>query len=1301
MKTSSIRVEGNIISPELFEKLDSADVRGQNPSDFGFDRSFKVKDDIARAWADAKDQWNIFKRRTEKLTDNQSGVEETRKFWIIPLLENLGYKLEFQRSSEVVNEKSYAISHRVEALDNFPIHIMGVNDNLDRRRESGGPRMSPHALLQEYVNVTEHLYGIVTNGFFLRILRDSGKLVRLSYLEFNLQRMLEDDLYAEFSIMYRLIHSSRMPKKQTEADQCIFEQYHQDAIESGSRIREKLSVAVEKSIKIIANGFLAHPASQTLRAEVIDGKLKPEDFFKQLLRFIYRILFLLVIEERDIVYPEIGKDLSQTEKDKLFYFKNIYYNYYSISRLRKLAEKIHFFDDKLDDLWISLNNTFNIFIEERYAKKLGIYPLGGDLFSPDAIGLLSQSQLDNKTLLECIRNLSLFESPNGKDVIRVNYAALNVEEFGSVYEGLLEYDGKFNIQNQQVTFEFVESSERSSSGSHYTPEELVQPLIKHSLDYVIEDKLTTAKLSFRTKRSGDPESISIEEREAKAQSLLSIKVCDVAAGSGHILLSAARRIAIELARVRTGEDQPSPEPYRHALRDVINHCIYGVDKNPLAVELCKVALWLEAYNPGLPLSFLDHKIKCGDSIVGLARREELEKGIANEAFKKMPGDDADVVKYITKKNKDESQGKENFFDTNEILDNIKKISTKYIEFDQLPEKTLEDVKNKAQQYDVLKGSDWWRLKQAADVQVAQFFLPKTKENQSKLTTFADYFRILGGEKSKHERQISEAMAIGVEKRFFHWFLEFPDVFAESGFDCILGNPPFLHGLKISENYGDEYNEYLVGVFMGGSKKTDLCAYFFRRNFQILNSKGVFALISTNTISQGTTRKGGLDVIESQGGTIYHASDSIKWPGKASVIISLVWISKTRWIKKNFLNNAEVIKISTLLKEAEENETSPNKLIRNDGKCFQGSNPYGEGFVIEPDTASVFLSNEKNQDVVYPFIGGKELNNRTINEHERWIINFDEKDFDDASTYSDVFQYVEGTVKPERMTRDKEKYPRLVDEWWKFWHSRHELYDNLRTTNVQRVLGRSRISNIHMIDFLNKDFVYSESLIIFLFEDNFTFGLLQSSIHQYWAEKYASTMKTDTRYIVSDCFETFPIPKSSSRETEVELEKIGEQYHEFRRQLMLNLQLGLTKTYNLFHNAECRVQNLEVAKNIREFKQAKLQIPIEQAVKEIETLRILHKEMDEAVLKAYDWGFGSAQPINLAHNYYEVDYLPENDRIRYTISPEARKEILKRLLELNHKIHEEEVAAGLWDKKGKKKEKVEIPKPKDEGQANLF
>lgn len=1307
MKTSSIRVEGNIISPELFDKLDTNEILGQTSNDFGFDRSIKVKDEIARAWADAKDQWNIFQRRIEKLSDTQSGVEETRKYWILPLLENLGYKPEFQRAAEILNGNSYSISHRDTNIDTFPIHLMGLNDNLDKKRESGGPRMSPHALLQEYLNVSDHLYGIVSNGIFLRILRDSGKLVRLSYLEFNLQRMLEDDLYAEFSIMYRFIHSSRMPKKQAEAEQCIFEQYHQDAIESGSRIREKLSSAVEVSIKTIANGFLSHLANDQLRNDIKESKLKPEEYFQQLLRFIYRILFLLVIEERDILYPEFKKESTQEEKDKLLYLKNIYYNNYSVSRLRKLADKIYFFDDKLEDLWLSLRNTFNIFIEERYAQKLGLYPLGGDLFSQDSIGVLSESQLNNKVLLECIRNLSLFENPNGKDIIRVNYAALNVEEFGSVYEGLLEYDGVFNI-NGNITFEFVKSSERSSSGSHYTPEELVQPLIKHSLDYVIEDKLKSAA------------SAGVG---AKEKSLLSIKTCDVACGSGHILLSTARRIAIELARVRTGEDQPSPEPYRQALRDVINHCIYGVDKNPLAVELCKVALWLEAYNPGMPLSFLDHKIKCGDSIVGLARREELERGIANEAFKKLPGDDAEVVKYLTKKNKDEAQGAQNIFDANELLTNINQISTKYKDFDLLPELTINQVKEKAQNYNTLKNSDWWRLKKAADVQVAQFFIPKTKENQKHLTTFSDYFRILNGEVAKHELQISYAMATGVEKKFFHWFLEFPDVFAEGGFDCIVGNPPFLGGLKISTNFGKKFLHWIHSNFTGAFGTTDLVAYFFRRAYALIRNEGFFSLISTNTISQGDTRECGLNYILNDNGTIVFAIKNMPWPGMAAVEISLISVFRGKWSNKKRLNNIEVDTITSFLDNSN-TSISPKTLFRNLDSSFIGTSVLGKGFILD-DTIrknELMTVEPKAREIIFHYMNGDDITNDWQQRSSRYVINFHDwplsryseldwcqlsekeqssikkkiekndfvelapPDYNDhvASDFPITLQIIKNLVKLER---DKLNDKTARERWWLFERQRLELYLNIKCSNSALVI--SRVTKYPTPTITSTDQIFSNAVVVFLHKDN-VITYLMSSLCEIWAWKYGSTMGGGTiRYTPSDIYETFPFPKNLSKGTERELENIGEQYHEFRKQLMLNLQLGLTKTYNLFHTPQLTTSNQQLIK-------ANLQIPIAQAVKDIETLRQLHKQMDEAVLKAYGW-----TDINLAHDFYEVDYLPENDRIRYTISPEARKEILKRLLELNHKIHAEEVATGLWDKKNKsKKDKKQLDSNKSET-INLF
>jgi len=1357
MKTTAIKVEGQIISPEIFDNLDSGEIKGQSPKDYGFDAKVKVKEEIQRAWANAKDQWKIFKRYIEPLTEEESGTTETRKYWIIPLLSFLGYNASVSRA-EIVNENSYAISHRDMNIDGFPIHIVSFNDSLDKKRETGGPRLSPHALVQEYLNLTEHLYGFVTNGYKLRLLRDSGKLVRLTFVEFDLQKMMEEDLYAEFSILYRLLHITRMPQKMSEGDISLIEQYHQDSLEAGARIREKLSGAVEESIKVLGNGFLSNPKNQELIELIKSGQMSANGFYQHLLRLVYRILFLMVLEERDIVYP--NDDGNGNTK----YYKDLYYEYYSLQRLRRLSEKIFFFDEKLFDLWISLRNTFKIFGSENLAAKIKLYPLDGDLFDYGSLGVLSDSDIDNRTLLQCIKNLSQFDDKDTKSIIRVNYSALNVEEFGSVYEGLLEKAPVINFDGQHYSFSFIEGTERSSSGSHYTPEELVQPLIKHSLDYVIEDKLKNA-LSFRTKRlpageagSGDPESTvaktdsrfrgnDSEEKEAKEKALLSIKVCDVACGSGHILLSAARRIAQELTKVRTGEDQPSPEPYRQAIRDVINHCIYGVDKNPLAVELCKVALWLEAHNPGMPLNFLDHKIKCGDSIVGLARIEELQNGIATEAFKTLPGDDKDIAASFRKQNKTERENRAQLklTDTEEIINNLNTISVKFKNFNLLPDTTVDEVKKKQQEYNLLKGSDWMKLKELADIQVAQFFIDKTDANKEFLTTDAEYFRIFAGQKKEvNTRKISHAMAVAAEKRFFHWFLEFPEVFAshserseESGFDCILGNPPFLGGKKISTSFGENYNNWIKTIW-AEKGSADIVAYFFRKIFSVLRVKGFQALISTNTIAQGDTREVGLSVITKNNGNIVFAVRSMKWPGIAAVEVSLLSIVKAPWFKNRILNNKITNHISSLLEETKD-IGNPYKLVSNIDKSFKGTYVFGPGFILKPSIAKqLILNDNKYSDVLFPYQIGEDFNGEPTQEPRRWIINFFNWDEKKARSYEKCFDIVEKLVKPQREEFIKNNQQIHEYDFWKYWDKRQNLYSIIGKLN--RVLVACTISKHLSLAFTNTEKIFDIALNILAYNKSCYFTVFQSNIHSHWAWKYGSTMKTDLRYTPSTCIETFPLPQRLSQETESELEKIGEAYHEFRRQLMLDMQLGLTKTYNLFHNPKVSSANVIPAKagisnpnsldDIREFKSANLQIPIEEAIQRIEKLRALHKQMDEAVLKAYGWGEAEnsewrmenselpienspianrqsplakpQSPINLKHDFYEVDYLPENDRVRYTISPEARKEILKRLLDLNHKIHAEEVAAGLWDKKGKKKKvKSSNDSEMDNSQEEIF
>lgn len=1283
MKFTTIRIEGAILSADILDKIEQGELGGQLAKDFGFETNIKVKDEIVRAWADAQDLWRIFKRHRESVSQNATGTSETRKYWITPFLTLLGYDVETSKA-EILNGKTYAISHRAKNLDSFPIHIMGFNDSLDKKREDSGPRMSPHALVQEYVNLTEHLYAIVTNGIYLRFLRDSSRLIKLSFIEFDLEAMMEEEHYADFAIMYRLLHSSRMPVKIEAGPESLIEKYHQDALDSGSRIRDGLRAAVKFSIESLANGFLKHPANEALREEFQQKTPSAYDYYQLLLRLIYRLLFLMVIEERDLIYP---RNADKTKRD-------IYYNYYSINHLRRLCEKGYLEEERYNDLWISLKNTFRLFESESKGKHLDIKPLAGDLFGYDAIGILNNCHLDNKTILECLKNLSVFINQDTGQKIRVNYASLNTEEFGSVYEGLLEYAPEIINEDGSYRFIFMYGTERSSTGTHYTPDELVQPLIKHSLDYIIDDKL----------KGPDPE-----------KALLYIRVCDVAAGSGHILLNAARRIGAELAKVRTGEDQPSPTAYRAGVRDAILNCIYGVDKNPLAVELCKVSLWLEAHIPGEPLNFLDHHIKCGDSIVGLAHKEELLNGIATEAFKKLPGDDPDVVKRLAKKNREDLEQRQQLTISFEqtVTDDVKNIAALLNKLNSMPETTPAEVTAKQKEYQKLTGGPlWWRLKNLADIQTAQFFIPKTKENEKKLITDAEYREYLKG-RQMVGMGIAKATAAALDKRFFHWFLEFPEVFTPSpveegrgegkiGFDCVLGNPPFLGGQKLTGTFGQSFLEYVKYAYAPAGS-CDLVTYFFRRIFTIIKPGGFQALISTNTIAQGSAREGGLEIILSQGGSINFAVRSMKWPGLAAVEVALVNVYKGKWKQKFVLGNKVVKQISAYLDDAE-TTGNPYPLVQNADRSFQGSIVLGKGFVLEPHEAMKLIErNSENKDVLFPYLNGEDLNTNPDQSPSRWVINFfDWTEEKCREKYPDCFEIVERLVKPERM-----KVNRAVrrEKWWQFAERASKLYRSIAP--MQRVLTMALTGKNLAFTFIKPNIVFSHATGVVAKDGYADFTVLQSNLHDIWAWRYCSSMGISLRYTPSDAFENYPFPEKQI-DVEAGLKSIGEKYYEHRKELMLKLQLGLTKTNNQFHNKQLAVIDGDLPKKEIGKKYGKETLNLwnhlrrtesiclfKEAAEGIFELRRLRKEMDEAVLKAYSW-----TDINLAHDFYEVDYLPENDCIRYTISPDARREILKRLLKLNQEIHEKELAENDQTTVTKKSSKAKKSKTNSK-QISLF
>ncbi len=1277
MKYASINIQGNIISSEILDKIRSEEkFKHQSPEAFGLSRSASLRDEIGLAWSILRTHWQAYKKRLETLPKGDTGTSLTREKWILPLLTELGYQVGIQRAQQV-NGKSYAISHGASNRDNFPVHIMGYRDSLDKRRETGGPRLSPHALVQEYLNSTEHLFALVTNGRHLRLLRDATRLVRMSYLEFDLERMFEEELYADFSLLYRVLHISRMPEQMDQGPDSVIEYYHQESMASGTRIREKLSEAVESSIKTLANGFLLHRSNEALTQQLEDKSLKADDYYMYQLRLIYRVLFLIVLEERQLIFPE---ELNEEGQRK----RNIYYKYYSVERLRRLTESRVYVDGDKVDLWESLKTTFLLFENGFYGEKLGIKPLGSGLFAPNALGGLMQYQLKNADLLEVLKRLTTFINEQGQ-LVRVNYSDLDVEEFGSVYEGLLEYDPKVEKIGAKWQFSFVEGTGRSSSGSHYTPEELVKPLIKHSLDHIIADKL---------------------KEDNQEDALLSITVCDVACGSGHILLSAARRIATELASLREGAEQPSPTFYRAAIRDVIRNCIYGVDLNPLAVELCKVALWLEAHNPNEPLNFLDHHIKNGNAIVGLAHFEELENGIATEAFKTLPGDDKDLATTFRKKNEAErkTKGQLGTYDLSKVDDSLKGLRKEFADFTSLPESTPEEIAAKAAAYQKLtNGAKWWRLKNLADLQVSQFFIPKTIENKDGLTTDKQYRTYLNSGTQILDRGASLSKA--EEKKIFHWFLEFPQVFGEGGFDCILGNPPYLGGGKISTHYGNYLLNYLKVNNEEVTGQSDLVVYFLRRYSKILSKLGFTSIITTNTISQGESRMSGFEFLFKNGMKINFAAKNIPWPGHAAVDVTLFSMHfENLKVSPAILNKNEVTHINSFLSD-EKNLGEPTKLISNSNICFKGVSVYGSGFILSKEQFNTISESERG--VISQYLDGDDVNSDPFQSPSRLVINFQdwEKDFC-KENYPVLFDILQTKVYPERQKVKSDKSAR--EKWWLYQRSRPNLYAAIQ--NLKKVFVSPKVTRYFSLTPYKTNLVYSDATVVFAIENNSEFALLNNSIHEAWAWKYSSTMGSSTlRYTPTSAFETYPFRHLISNT----LEDVGSEYLKFRGIVLEKLSLSFTKCYNQFNNPDLNgdvsplnqksfektfgketwnlFNHLEIKKNGK--------VNFEESVSLIFRLRELHTTLDKAVLAAYGWHEDSdkwGKAIQLRHDFYEVDYLPENDRVRYTIHPDARKEVLKRLLLLNHERFEEEVAQGLHKKKDVEAYYQQKGKPVPEG-----
>jgi len=796
----SLRIEGGLLSGEIIDKIAeaSSDIPGQKPADFGLESNRPLIDEIASAWNDARSYWALFQKSMERLKPDDPGTTLTRDRWMVPFFSLLGYNLQPQRKAAGIEGASYFISHRGGMHEQAPpVHITGIRQSLDRRPESGVPRLAPHSLVQEYLNRSEELWGIVTNGSTLRVLRDSHLIRRQAYIEFDLKEIMEGDRFADFALLYRLIHATRLPKGIEDADKCLLEQYHRTTVEQGGRVRDHLRDGVQRALIRFGSGFLNHPKNSAFRTDVGQKAVEPFEYYQQLLRIIYRFLFLMVSEERGLI--------SDNE---------LYRQHYSITRIRNLAGTAAAYNE-FEDLWASLRATFSLFTDESVGALLQVPPLNGDLFDPTRTDTLNPLSLSNRDLLHAMWDLSMYREKEKAPWRRINYAALDVEELGSVYESLLEFQPVFSESNGKPAFDLLTGTERKSTGSYYTPPELVNELIQSALVPVIQDRLKEAKTPAE-----------------KEQQLLSLTVCDPACGSGHFLLAAARRIGRELAIARTGDEEPSPEQMRLAIRDVITHCIYGVDKNPLAVDLCKVALWLEGHTTSKPLTFLDHRIRCGDSLVGVFDLSVLKDGIPDEAFTAVTGDDKAVAKKIKTQNKKEREHRQ----LGEFDVAMGVLTSSRQQVNAIADDRPEDIRRKRELFSSYQqeGTAWCKDKTACDLWTAAFFVGLTKEHeQTRIIPTTNTVReYLTGGVTADNPQVKTARGLAYQFRFFYWPLEFPEVFGKGGFDCVLGNPPWKK-IKIKQQEFFSTRDLEIATAQNKSTREKLIKNLNQRNPSLL------------------------------------------------------------------------------------------------------------------------------------------------------------------------------------------------------------------------------------------------------------------------------------------------------------------------------------------------------------------------------------------------------------------------------------------------------------------------------------
>ena len=1109
-----------------------------------------------------------------------------------------------------------------------------------------------------------------------------------------------------------------------------------DSLKFQDEVTDALGEQVRRAVEVLIQAL--DRADVDRNRELLDG-IEPTELYEAGLTVMMRIVFLLSAEERGLLL--LGDQRYEAN--------------YAVSTLRMQlrGESEEILERRLD-AWARLLSIFRAVYGGVDHEAMRFPALGGSLFDPDRFPFLEGRRktsrwkidpatplpIDNRTVLYLLDAVQLFHGRT------LSYLALDIEQIGYVYEGLLErtvvraneatldLDATKNAQNPWVSLPELDDAvgkgrqaveellkDRTASSASRVRNDLDKPVDEGSgdklltachADQSLRDRIRPYFHFLRTDRWGYPivypkgafmvtsgedrretgthytpksftESIvkatleplvyvgpamgkSKDDWDLKSSTeLLDLKICDPAMGSGAFLVQVCRWLSERLVEAwaqaeREGKSITSEgetvdaigsrEPLRKgaeerlltARRLIAERCLYGVDLNPLAVELAKLSIWLITLAKGRPFGFLDHNLRCGDSLLGITNLEQLyylEMAPANGSTKKLFASKIDqaVTQAIAFRSELRSRSIRDIRDV-EVMAQLDHEARRKLE---LPE-------------------------MVADVLLGEVLEAGGREIDAAALAI-DVGSALAGDGGKVDdlrnrtlKQLRKGLAAGNKvRRPFHWPLEFPEVFGREtpGFDAFVGNPPFLGGKRVSGAFGSLYQKYLVThVTLTRPASVDLVVHFFIRVHLLLRRGGYSGLLGRRSINEATNREVGLHQLLDLGLTIYAANTNLQWPGKASVVVHQIHMTSDKWSGARVLDGAQVTLISEELSDKEVWEIQT--LEDNVGRVFQGTILSGEGFKISPATArSLLASGNGYNDVVFPFIGGNEINKDHECAPTSWVICFWDWPEERAARFEDAFGIVRATVYPERQTRKPNGDYKYRDpnpqRWWQYGEKRPALYHAIGRGRVfenhpegwtsddrqlTRVLAISTgTTKYPAFTFLPADMMYSNKLCILADDRCSVFAALSSDIHSVWAWAQKTTLQADMesmRYAHGNIFETFPFPSTLLQNGDPDLERLGARFFERRQSFMEDRKFGLTKFYNVFHNQDNNVEALN-------------------------DLRKLQGDINKAVLQRYSW-----QDVDHDTGFHEVGYLPEGKNVRFTISEEARFEVLRRLSTLN-------------------------------------